>query len=118
MRPRSLKVLNILFDYGRYRSVAVDMADTSISPTARRPLITLLRSASAWIQNTTSSFEWTREFQISWVILDIVHRLGFFHILTLVIEECFPNSYIFERFPFQKICSYMLIGKHAHFYRI
>lgn len=72
--PRSLAVLWMLLEEGG--KFPVEIMD--IPPIVRNSLLSLFNSAFLWIHNATLDLEEEIEFEISWIIVDILLRLGFF----------------------------------------
>ena len=73
---RILKFLNEIYQLGR--NLAVDQEPINVSVSNR--LTELFQDAFLWIRNATSEFETEGEYQVSWILLDLLLPLG---LLTL-----------------------------------
>ena len=72
-----LKFLNEIYELER--NLAVDLEPMNVSVSNR--LTELLQETFLWIRNASSEFETEGEYQVSWIFLDLLLRLG---LLTLL----------------------------------
>ena len=74
-----MKFLNEIYELER--NLAVDLEPMNVSVSNR--LTELLQETFLWIRNASSEFETEGEYQVSWIFLDLLLRLG---LLTLPYE--------------------------------
>ena len=74
-----MKFLNEIYELER--NLAVELEPMKVSVSNR--LTELLQDTFFWIRNASSEFETEGEYQVSWIFLDLLLRLG---LLTLPYE--------------------------------